>query len=310
MNIIFMGTPDFAAESLKAIIEKGHNIMAVVTNPDRPKGRGMKMVSSPVKEFAISKNLKIYQPEKVRNNVEFIEEIKALQPDVICVVAYGKILPKEILDIPRLGCINVHGSLLPHHRGGAPIQRAIINGDKKTGVTIMEMVKKMDAGRMYASSEIPILDSDNNSSLFEKLAIIGKNLLMENIEDIYNGKNEGIMQNEEEATISPNIAPEEEKINFNIDARKVFNLIRGLSDEPGAYCEYNGQRIKIYKASIEKNDSDASPGTIINIKKSLIVKCKTDAISILELQIPGKKRMNVKDFLNGQKRLNLNDIII
>lgn len=168
----------------------------------------------------------------------------------------------------------------------------------------------MDAGRMYASSEIPILDSDNNSSLFEKLAIIGKNLLMENIEDIYNGKNEGIMQNEEEATISPNIAPEEEKINFNIDARKVFNLIRGLSDEPGAYCEYNGQRIKIYKASIEKNDSDAAPGTIINIKKSLIVKCKTDAISILELQIPGKKRMNVKDFLNGQKLLNLNDIII
>lgn len=228
---------------------------------------------------------------------------------MIVTAAYGQFIPTKILNLYKK-CINVHGSLLPHHRGGAPIQRAIINGDKKTGVTIMEMVKKMDAGRMYASSEIPILDSDNNSSLFEKLAIIGKNLLMENIEDIYNGKNEGIMQNEEEATISPNIAPEEEKINFNIDARKVFNLIRGLSDEPGAYCEYNGQRIKIYKASIEKNDSDASPGTIINIKKSLIVKCKTDAISILELQIPGKKRMNVKDFLNGQKLLNLNDIII
>ena len=310
MKIVFMGTPDFAKESLKAVYNDGHEILAVVTNPDRPKGRGMKLMASPVKEFAIEKKLKIYQPEKIRGNLEFLDEVRKLKPDVICVVAYGKILPQEILEIPKLGCINVHGSLLPHHRGGAPIQRAIINGDKKTGVTIMEMVKKMDAGSMYASSEIPILDSDNNSSLFEKLAIIGKNLLMENIEDIYNGKNEGIMQNEEEATISPNIAPEEEKINFNIDARKVFNLIRGLSDEPGAYCEYNGQRIKIYKASIEKNDSDASPGTIINIKKSLIVKCKTDAISILELQIPGKKRMNVKDFLNGQKLLNLNDIII
>jgi len=305
MKIIFMGTPNFAVPSLEALNEK-YEVVLVVSQPAKPEGRKGILKNPPVALKALELGIQLFQPEHIKNEYEYFKNIKA---DMIVTSAYGQFIPTKILNLYKK-CINVHGSLLPHHRGGAPIQRAIINGDKKTGVTIMEMVKKMDAGRMYASSEIPILDSDNNSSLFEKLAIIGKNLLMENIEDIYNGKNEGIMQNEEEATISPNIAPEEEKINFNIDARKVFNLIRGLSDEPGAYCEYNGQRIKIYKASIEKNDSDASPGTIINIKKSLIVKCKTDAISILELQIPGKKRMNVKDFLNGQKLLNLNDIII
>lgn len=305
MKIIFMGTPNFAVPSLEALNEK-YEVVLVVSQPAKPEGRKGILKNPPVALKALELGIQLFQPEHIKNEYEYFKNIKA---DMIVTAAYGQFIPTKILNLYKK-CINVHGSLLPHHRGGAPIQRAIINGDKKTGVTIMEMVKKMDAGRMYASSEIPILDSDNNSSLFEKLAIIGKNLLMENIEDIYNGKNEGIMQNEEEATISPNIAPEEEKINFNIDARKVFNLIRGLSDEPGAYCEYNGQRIKIYNASIEKNDSDASPGTIINIKKSLIVKCKTDAISILELQIPGKKRMNVKDFLNGQKLLNLNDIII
>ena len=305
MKIIFMGTPNFAVPSLEALNEK-YEVVLVVSQPAKPEGRKGILKNPPVALKALELGIQLFQPEHIKNEYEYFKNIKA---DMIVTAAYGQFIPTKILNLYKK-CINVHGSLLPHHRGGAPIQRAIINGDKKTGVTIMEMVKKMDAGRMYASSEIPILDSDNNSSLFEKLAIIGKNLLMENIEDIYNGKNEGIMQNEEEDTISPNIAPEEEKINFNIDARKVFNLIRGLSDEPGAYCEYNGQRIKIYKASIEKNDSDASPGTIINIKKSLIVKCKTDAISILELQIPGKKRMNVKDFLNGQKLLNLNDIII
>lgn len=305
MKIIFMGTPDFAVPSLEALNEK-YEVVLVVSQPAKPEGRKGILKNPPVALKALELGIRLFQPEHIKNEYEYFKNIQA---DMIVTAAYGQFIPTKILNLYKK-CINVHGSLLPYHRGGAPIQRAIINGDKKTGVTIMEMVKKMDAGRMYASSEIPILDSDNNSSLFEKLAIIGKNLLMENIEDIYNGKNEGIMQNEEEATISPNIAPEEEKINFNIDARKVFNLIRGLSDEPGAYCEYNGQRIKIYKASIEKNDSDASPGTIINIKKSLVVKCKTDAISILELQIPGKKRMNVKDFLNGQKLLKLNDIII
>ena len=243
MKIIFMGTPNFAVPSLEALNEK-YEVVLVVSQPAKPEGRKGILKNPPVALKALELGIQLFQPEHIKNEYEYFKNIKA---DMIVTAAYGQFIPTKILNLYKK-CINVHGSLLPHHRGGAPIQRAIINGDKKTGVTIMEMVKKMDAGRMYASSEIPILDSDNNSSLFEKLAIIGKNLLMENIEDIYNGKNEGIMQNEEEATI--------------------------------------------------------------NIKKSLIVKCKTDAISILELQIPGKKRMNVKDFLNGQKLLNLNDIII
>lgn len=305
MKIIFMGTPEFAVPSLEALNEK-YEVVLVVSQPAKPEGRKGILKNPPVALKALELGIQLFQPEHIKNEYEYFKNIQA---DMIVTAAYGQFIPTKILNLYKK-CINVHGSLLPHHRGGAPIQRALINGDKKTGVTIMEMVKKMDAGRMYASSELPILDSDNNSSLFEKLAIIGKNLLMDNIEDIYNGKNEGVLQNEEEATISPNIAPEEEKIDFNKDARSVFNLIRGLSDEPGAYCEFNGQRIKIYKASIEKNDSNVEPGTVINIKKCLIIKCKTDAISILELQVPGKKRMNVKDFLNGQKLLNLNDIII
>lgn len=305
MKIIFMGTPEFAVPSLEALNEK-YEVVLVVSQPAKPEGRKGILKNPPVALKALELGIQLFQPEHIKNEYEYFKNVQA---DMIVTAAYGQFIPTKILNLYKK-CINVHGSLLPKHRGGAPIQRALINGDKKTGVTIMEMVKKMDAGRMYASSELPILDSDNNSSLFEKLAIIGKNLLMDNIEDIYNGKNEGILQIEEEATISPNILPQEEKIDFNKDARIVFNLIRGLSDEPGAYCEFNGQRIKIYKALIEKNDSNVAPGTIINIKKCLIIKCKTDAISVLELQVPGKKRMNVKDFLNGQKLLNLNDIII
>ena len=305
MKIIFMGTPEFAVPSLEALNEK-YEVVLVVSQPAKPEGRKGILKNPPVALKALELGIQLFQPEHIKNEYEYFKNVQA---DMIVTAAYGQFIPTKILNLYKK-CINVHGSLLPKHRGGAPIQRALINGDKKTGVTIMEMVKKMDAGRMYASSELHILDSDNNSSLFEKLAIIGKNLLMDNIEDIYNGKNEGILQNEEEATISPNILPQEEKIDFNKDARIVFNLIRGLSDEPGAYCEFNGQRIKIYKALIEKNDSNVAPGTIINIKKCLIIKCKTDAISVLELQVPGKKRMNVKDFLNGQKLLNLNDIII
>ena len=186
MKIVFMGTPDFAEKSLEAIYNAGHEILAVVTNPDRPKGRGMKMVASPVKEFAISKELKIYQPEKVRKNEEFIEEIKALEPDVICVVAYGKILPKEILEIPRLGCINVHGSLLPKYRGAAPIQWAVINGEKVTGVTTMYMDVGMDTGDMILKEETEIAPDETTGELWDRLAKIGAELLVKTLEQVEN----------------------------------------------------------------------------------------------------------------------------
>ena len=173
MRLVFMGTPDFAKESLEAVYNAGYEILAVVTNPDRPKGRGMKMVESPVKEFAKEKNLKIYQPEKVKKNIEFIEEIKKLQPDVICVVAYGKILPKEILEIPKLGCINVHGSLLPKYRGAAPIQWAILNGDKETGITTMYMNEGMDTGDMILKEKVTIGEDETTGELWYRLSKIG-----------------------------------------------------------------------------------------------------------------------------------------
>ena len=186
LNIVFMGTPDFARESLKAIYEAGHNILAVVTNPDKPKGRGMKLIPSPVKEFAIEKNLKIYQPLKVRNNEDFIGEIKSLNPDVICVVAYGKILPKELLDIPKMGCINVHGSLLPKYRGAAPIQWAVLNGDKKTGVTTMYMDVGMDTGDMILKQETQIGEDETTGELWERLSKIGGDLLVKTLKEIEN----------------------------------------------------------------------------------------------------------------------------
>lgn len=300
-----MGTPEFAVPSLEALNEK-YELVLVVSQPAKPEGRKGVLKNPPVAQRALELNLPLFQPENIKNEYEYFKNIEA---DMIVTAAYGQFIPTKILNLYKK-CINVHGSLLPHHRGGAPIQRAIINGDEKTGVTIMEMVKKMDAGRMFASKELPILDTDNSSELFKKLSIIGRDLLMDNIEDIYNERNLGVPQNEDDATISPNISPLEEKIDFNMPAKDVFNLIRGLADEPGAYCEAQGQRIKIYKAQIVINNSDAKPGTITNLKKCLIIKCKTDAISVLELQAPGKKRMNVKDFLNGQKLLNLNDIII
>ena len=188
LKIVFMGTPDFAAESLKKVYEAGHEIEAVVTNPDKPKGRGMKMVSSPVKQFAEEKGLRILQPQKVRNNTEFIDEIKKINPDVICVVAYGKILPKELLEIPKFGCINVHGSLLPKYRGAAPIQWAILNGDKTTGITTMYMNEGMDTGDMILKEEVKIGDDETTGELWSRLAEVGANLLVKTLKLIEEGK--------------------------------------------------------------------------------------------------------------------------
>ena len=197
MKILFMGTPDFAKESLEAIYNVGHQILGVVTNPDRPKGRGMKLVASPVKEYALSKELEIYQPEKVKNNTEFIEKMNALEPDVICVVAYGKILPKEILNIPRLGCINVHGSLLPKYRGAAPIQWAVINGDKVTGITTMYMDIGMDTGDMILKQEVEIGPDETTGEVWNKLSKIGGQLLVKTLEQIENGTAPRIPQNDD-----------------------------------------------------------------------------------------------------------------
>ena len=235
LNIVFMGTPDFARESLKAIYEAGHNILAVVTNPDKPKGRGMKLIPSPVKEFAIEKNLKIYQPLKVRNNEDFIGEIKSLNPDVICVVAYGKILPKELLDIPKMGCINVHGSLLPKYRGAAPIQWSVLNGDKETGITTMYMDVGMDTGDMILKEKVKIGEDETTGELWDKLSKVGAKLLVETLEKIERGIAPREKQGED-FTLAPMLSKDMAKINWEeMNAEKIKNLVRGLNPIMGAY---------------------------------------------------------------------------
>lgn len=296
MKIVFMGTPEFARPILKALNEK-YEVVLVVTQADKLKGRKQIPTFSPVKEEAISLNIPVFQPLKLKDDISKIMNADA---DVLVTAAYGQFVPTKVLNKFKC-CINVHGSLLPKRRGGAPIQRAIIEGDAKTGVTIMQMVKGMDKGVMYAKEELPILDSDNQDSIFDKLSIIGRDLLLNTIEDIYSGKNKGIPQNEEEATISPNIAPYEEEFNFNLSARDIFNKIRGLSHEPGAYFITQGIRVKVYSASIVEDESNAAPGTVLETRKHLIIKCLDKAIEILSLKVEGKKEMEASSFLNGQK---------
>ena len=304
MKIVFMGTPDFAEKSLEAIYNSGHEILAVVTNPDRPKGRGMKMVSSPVKEFAVSKNLKIYQPEKVRNNVEFIEEIKALQPDVICVVAYGKILPKEILDIPRLGCINVHGSLLPKYRGAAPIQWAVINGEKVTGVTTMYMDIGMDTGDMILKEEVSIGEDETTGELWDKLSEVGAKLLVKTLKQIEDGTATRIPQGED-FSMAPMLNKEMSKINWNSQsAQEIKNLVRGLNPIMGTYSYLNDKKIKFWKVDVlPLENENVENGTILksNSKDGLYIKAKDGMIKVLEIQGENSKRMPIQDFLRGNE---------
>lgn len=303
MKIVFMGTPDFAKESLEAVYNAGYEILGVVTNPDKPKGRGMKLEASPVKEYAISKNLKIYQPEKVRKNVEFIEEIKKLKPDVMCVVAYGKILPKELLDIPTLGCINVHGSLLPKYRGAAPIQWAVINGDKTTGITTMYMDVGMDTGDMILSKEVEIGDDETTGELWERLSKLGAELLVETLDKIEKGTAPRIPQGED-FSMAPMLDKEMSKIDWeNKTALEIKNLVRGLNPIMGTYSFFNGKKIKFWKVNVEplNDNNDIANGTVIksDSKDGLYIKAKDGIIKVIEIQGENAKKMNIQDFLRG-----------
>lgn len=309
MKIIFMGTPDFAKKSLEAIYNVGHQIEAVVTNPDRPKGRGMKMVESPVKQYAIEKGLKIYQPEKVRNNLEFVEKMKKIKPDVICVVAYGKILPKEILDIPSKGCINVHGSLLPKYRGSAPIQWAVINGEKETGVTTMYMDIGMDTGDMILSEKTQIGESETTGELWDRLAKIGADLLVKTLEKIKDDTAPRIPQGDD-FTMAPMLNKEMSKIDWKTkSAEEIKNLIRGLNPIMGTYSYINDKKVKFWKAEIvkelpeERKIENYENGTVIysNSKNGLYIKAKDGIIKILEIQGENSKRMDIKEYLRGNE---------
>lgn len=317
MRILFMGTPDFALESLKALYEANYDIIGVVTNVDKPKGRGMKMVASPVKEYAIEKNLQVYQPVKVRNNPEFLEGVKKLNPDLICVVAYGKILPQELLDVPKYGCVNVHGSLLPEYRGAAPIQWAVLNGDKETGVTTMFMNAGMDTGDMILKEEVEIGDDETTGELWDRLKMIGAKLLIKTVKEIENGTATRTKQ-PEEGTMAPMLSKEMAKIDWeNKNAKEIKNLVRGLNPIMGAYAFLDGKKIKLWKVQtltenelLEKFQELAEykyhldkmqAGTVLfsDDKKGLFIKANDGILQVLEMQGENSKRMAVGDFLRG-----------
>ena len=307
-RIIYMGTPVFSQYILEKLILEGYNIVALVSQPDRPVGRKRIITPTPTKEIALKYNIPVYQPEKIKEDYEFIRELK---PDVIITCAYGQFVPQGLLDIPPLGCVNIHASLLPKLRGGAPIQHALIDGFDKTGVTLMEMIKKMDAGRMYAKVETPITDDDTYDTLHDRLKELGAKLILENIDLYMEGKLEGIPQDENEVTISPNISKEEEHINFNKTSREVFNQIRGLSSIPGANFIYNNEVVKVYKSKIIETKNDSEIGTIIGFDKdSINIKTLNGAIGLTEIQLQGKTRIKVKDYLNGNNKFQIGTKVV
>ena len=305
MKIVFMGTPDFARDSLKAVVEAGHEVALVVTNPDKPKGRGMKLIPSDVKKYAIEQNLEVVQPVKVRNNPEFVEQLKNINPDVICVVAYGKIIPKEILDIPRLGCINVHGSLLPKYRGAAPIQWAVLNGDKETGITTMFMDVGMDTGDMINKEVVQIGDDETTGELWDRLSIIGAKLLVKTLKDLENGTYKREKQGDD-FTVAPMIKNEMAKIDWeNQTSSEIKNLVRGLNPFMGAFSFLNDKKIKIWKVEKLNDKSEKEPGTVLvsDSKAGLVIATNDGAVSVLEIQGENSKRMGISDYLRGNKIL-------
>ena len=319
MKIVFMGTPDFARDSLSAIYDAGHEIPAVVTVPDKPKGRGMKLIPCEVKEYAVEKNIKVYQPEKLRGNKEIVDILKDINPDVICVVAYGKIIPKEILEIPKYGCVNVHPSLLPQYRGSAPIQWAILNGDKETGVTTMYLDEGMDSGDIILQTKTPIDKDETSGELWDRLSKIGAELLVETLEKIENKTAPRIKQ-PKEFTLAPMLEKSQAKIDWeNKTAQEIKNLVRGLNPIMGAYSLLNEKKIKFWKVhnlSIEEFINkypefkeyeyrflEIDPGTVLYIdkKEAIYIMAKEGILKVLEIQGENAKRMPTPEFLRGNR---------
>lgn len=300
IKIIFMGTPAFAATVLEGLLaDERYHVLAVVTQPDRAVGRKRQIQMTPVKEVALSHDLPIYQPEKISGSQE-MADIMDLGADGIVTAAFGQFLPTKLLHSVDFA-VNVHASLLPKYRGGAPIHYALINGDERAGVTIMEMVKEMDAGDMIASDSIPIEESDNVGTLFGKLALVGRDLLLRSLPDYVSGELIPIPQDESQVSFSPNIRPEEERLDWNKSARALFNQVRGMYPWPVAHTLWQGQRFKIYEVSLA--EGDGSPGQVlVRTKKELIVGTGQGALSLKTIQPAGKPKMGISDFLNGAGR--------
>ena len=301
MKIVFMGTPDFSVNALENIVKAGHDVVGVITQPDKPKGRGGKMQYTPVKEKALELGLDVYQPQRVKET-EFIEKLKEMNPDAIVVIAFGQILPKAILDMPKYGCINVHASLLPKYRGAAPIQWSVIDGEKETGVTTMYMNEGLDTGDIIDKVVVPIDKKETGGSLFDKLAIEGGKLILKTLIELENGTAVRTPQDDSKSNYAGMINKQLGKIDFNKSANEIERLIRGLNPWPSAYTKMDGKTLKIWDADVDDSENDSTPGTITEVGKDFIrVATGKGSLKILELQLEGKKRMKTRDFLNGAK---------
>ena len=299
MRVIFMGTPDFAVGALEEIIKAGHEVVLVVTQPDKPKGRGKAMQYTPVKECALAHGIEVFQPVKVKEP-ENIEVLRKHQPDIIIVAAFGQIVPKSILDMPKYGCINIHASLLPKYRGAAPIQWAVINGEDVTGVTIMRMNEGIDTGDMIAKKTVRLAEDETGGSLFDKLAQVGAQLCVETMDIIEAGKAEYMPQNNEEATHTSMIRKELGLIDWNKSAVEIERLIRGLNQWPSAYTNLSGKTFKIWKAKVVSEENTYEPGCICRIDKAgMYVQTGKGILLLTEVQMEGKKRMDADAFLRG-----------
>ena len=296
LNIIFMGTPEFSLPTLEELIKNNFNILTIYTQPPKRSKRGQKINPSPIEEFSRKKNLNLRSPSSLNNEEEF-KFFKNLSPDLVVVVAYGQIIPKNFLEIPKLGFINIHASLLPKWRGAAPIQRAIMNQDKKIGVSIMKIEEKLDSGPVLSFKEIELNQNSTYGEIEKKLSIFGANLLVETLKKLSAKKIEFKKQDDSKVTYARKISKDETRINWNLEADKIIAHIHGLSPSPGAWFEYKGDRFKVFKAT--KSSLSGKPGTVMN--ENLNVACKSNSIQILELQKQGKKKQTVKEFLLGYK---------
>lgn len=300
MNIVFMGTPDFAVPCLEALINKGHTVSAVFAQPDRPKGRGHKLCPPPVKECAEKHKIPVFQPEKIKNNPEVLETLRSLNPDIAVVVAYGKILPKEMLEIPKFGCINVHASLLPKYRGSAPIQWAVLNGDKVTGVTTMLLDEGMDTGDILLTKEFEIPEQMTSGELFDALSPLGAELLTETVDALESGMIFPKKQDESKATHAPMLSKEMAEIDFSKPAEQIINLIRGMNPWPVAFTAFGDMKIKVYSA--KRAGKSSAPAGEVLAGKSLVVSCGDGgSVELCEVQLVGSRRMTSEEMLRGHK---------
>ncbi|OGL53798.1 MAG: methionyl-tRNA formyltransferase [Candidatus Schekmanbacteria bacterium RIFCSPHIGHO2_02_FULL_38_11] len=299
MKVIFMGTPEFAIPSLEAIHKKGYEILSVITQPDKPKGRGMHITPSPVKQFALKNDIQTMEPFKIKEG-RFIDIISGLNPDIIVVVAYGKILPMELLEIPPMGCINLHASLLPKYRGAAPINWAIINGEKETGVTTQKMALKLDSGDILLQEKTEILETETAGTLHNRLKIIGASLIVSTLSLLERKSINPIPQDESMVTFAPLLKKEDGLIDWNKSAAAILNLMRGTNPWPSSYTFLSGKLFKIWKASLVNRSSDSKTGTITSNRETFLVQTGDNLLSLEEVQLEGHKRMSARDFLIGK----------